>query len=147
MERAKLASTGSKARAAGNRGRGTAPGGAGTVGEALGSAPKRITLGDREYELRPLNFNDLVIAERDWNTVAELFERAQRGSLRAVRYLLWLMLRKSDPDLTEEGVGELIPMSGAAFQELAAQISGATGMQDETAGEGAGAGESPTGER
>lgn len=67
------------------------------VAEALGESAKPVPIGGRDWFLQELDLNDLVDAERhgvDINAVAS-------GNMEHGRTILWLTLRKSDPDLTD----------------------------------------------
>ena len=70
----------------------------------MGNRPvATVTLGGREFRLTELNWNDYCEIEetfgkdtREWRGVA------------ASRFILWLGLRKQEPSLTLERVGELV---------------------------------------
>jgi hypothetical protein len=92
----------------------------------MANAPRgRLTLGDRDFPLVELNWNDYCAMEdafgRDPNE--------WRG-MKASRYLLWLGLRKSDPSLTLEQVGELVTAS--SFERVAAAIDALMGSEDDS---------------
>lgn len=68
------------------------------VAGALGESVQSVTIGQKTFALRELDLNDLVDAERmglDVNGIA-------LGNMEQARAILWLSLRKSDPDLSEE---------------------------------------------
>jgi hypothetical protein len=92
----------------------------------MANAPRgRITLGGREFPLVELNWNDYCEMEdafgRDPNE--------WRG-MKASRYLLWLGLRKSDPSLTLEQVGELV--TAADFERVAAAVDLLIGVEGDS---------------
>lgn len=93
----------------GEEGRDTA-----TKNLALESKMDKIKLSDgKEYELSPMNIN--ILAELEDKFEQPLDELFSKGRLSFVRYILFLRLRKSYPELdTEEKVGELVTLEMVA---------------------------------
>lgn len=82
----------------------------------MANAPRgKLRLGDREFPLFELNWNDYIAMEDEFGRDPDEW----RG-MRAARYLLWLGLRKSDPSLTLEQVGELV--TATSFEQVADAI-------------------------
>ena len=77
-----------------------------TLREMAGAPVGTITLGGRTYRLRELNWNDYCEIEAAFGKDPDEW----RG-MRAARFILWLGLRKEDPSLTLERVGELVSVS------------------------------------
>lgn len=66
-----------------------------------------VELKGRMYVLTHLNLNDLVEIEEQFEGMD--IEKALM-TMRGTRYVLWLVLRKANPDLKLEDVGNLIDM-------------------------------------
>lgn len=64
----------------------------------------RLEFGGKEFELKSLNLNDLVECE-DKGIDFQLMRKEQGISMRKVRTLLWIVLKKVDNTVTEEWVG------------------------------------------
>jgi len=71
--------------------------------DAAGRGSKKITLGGREWVLHPLNLNDYCELEEQFGA-----DWQNQAGFRITRYMLYLRLRKCDPSLTPEKVGEMI---------------------------------------
>jgi len=74
-----------------------------TLTEAMGKGTKKINIKGREFVLHPLTLNDFCELEAEFGE-----DWQNKAGMRFTRFMLWLRLRKSDPDLTLEQVGELI---------------------------------------
>lgn len=117
------------------------------VTDAL-SGGQSVTLGGRVFHLSPLDFNDLIVCEDHYETVMDFLSDLSDQKLRAVRFFLWLMFRKTDPDLAAEEVGALIPANLSEIRELlmtAARVSGFASESDPNARGISGGAEVPTG--
>ncbi len=75
--------------------------------------PTRVTVRGVEVEIRELTLQDLAELEAQGHDTGEVTMTLQAGGVQALRYLVWLLLRQSEPDLTLEEAGQLVP-----FEEL-----------------------------
>lgn len=67
------------------------------LAEAL-AIPEKVTFAGKEWTALPLDFNDLGEAEQRFGNL----ETMDLDKITTQRYLLWLLLRKADPDLSAE---------------------------------------------
>ena len=140
MDRDKLKLSGSPRRA-----RGAAKAAAATtVTSALGITPPTVTLGGREFKIEPLDFNDLIVIEEDRGNLAEFLAEVTALNLRALRYFFWLLLRKTEPELTQEDAGRLIPIQESEMLLLLAQMLRAAGLVGDDSGNAAAPAVEPT---
>lgn len=141
MDREKLKSAGKPSRARAARDQREEPGTTATkVSDALGAAPRTITLDGREFTLRALDFNDLVELDALADDVQEFLADLIAGKLRAFRGFAWLMLRKADPALSGEDreelryrmtlaeAGRLIPVAAGEREELLMTMLATSGL-------------------
>lgn len=77
-----------------------------TLADALGRTYKTKVLSGREWNIYDFTLNDLMEAEETLGVDSE-----QWVGMRAIRFLTWLKLRKCEPDLTEEQVGDMVTIS------------------------------------
>lgn len=103
MDREKLKQTGRRGRA------GSAGKPATQASAALGPDAPAIVVGGRTFIAGPLNFGDAKRIERRFRNLEQLQEEIQSFSLSAIGFVIWLVLRKGDPELTEEDLDELLP--------------------------------------
>ncbi|GIX06982.1 MAG: hypothetical protein KatS3mg115_1385 [Candidatus Poribacteria bacterium] len=91
--------------------------------EMANATVQTLQLGERIFRLRELNWNDLCELEEQLGSDPERWQGA-----RALRTILWLALRKEDPSLTPEAVGELLTLADAEQVLQAAErvLGGAT---------------------
>lgn len=88
----------------------------------MANAPKgTVTLGGREFPLVELNWNDYCAIEDAFGR-----DPSEWRGMRASRFILWLALRKSDPTLTVEAVGELV--AGTYFDRAADALDAVMGV-------------------
>lgn len=73
-------------------------------------AKKTITLTDGvEREVR-FTLNAMAELEDKFGSVDAAFEEMDKGSIKAIRFVLWAGLMEGSPELTERQVGSLIDM-------------------------------------
>lgn len=73
-------------------------------------AKKTITLIDGvEREIR-FTLNAMAELEDKFGSVDAAFEAMDKGSIKAIRFVLWAGLMEESPELTEQQVGSLIDM-------------------------------------
>lgn len=77
----------------------------------------KIKLDGKEVELKPLNLNDLIDWQKRFGSIKEL-ENGKPLTFEQARMLVWLLVRKSDSNLTEEGVGSLLIPTEKSFEEM-----------------------------
>lgn len=80
-----------------------------------------------ERELR-FTLNAMADLEEKFGSVDDAFAAMEKGSIKAIRFVLWTALASSDETLTERQVGNLIDMSNigelsASMQEAVKQDS------------------------
>jgi|SRR5690606_3472510 len=69
----------------------------------------KVELGNG-VKLRPLDLNDLARIEDEFGST-EAFEKSLKtGSVRNIRKVLWILMVRDDPGLTEEQVGQMFTM-------------------------------------
>lgn len=68
---------------------------------------ERLTLGGREFELKTFNLNDWIeLGEKgvDFNK----YKDGTAPTMKDLRTLIWVAVKKVDPAVTEEWVGEVL---------------------------------------
>lgn len=95
--------------------------------------PKKIALpfnDGTEHELL-FTLNALALLEEKYGTVDAAFEELNKGSFRAIRYMLWAAIQHEEQPLTESQVGARIDM--ASLAEISESLSKAmdAGLPDE----------------
>jgi hypothetical protein len=71
--------------------------------------PIYITL-DKERQLK-YTLNSFALMEDRYNSVDDALKAMEGGSVKAVRFMLWVGLIHEDKTLTEEQVGDMIELS------------------------------------
>lgn len=66
-----------------------------------------IELGGREYNLK-FTLNAMAELEDKYGSVETAFEQMEKGSFKAIRFVLWAALLEENEDLTEKQVGAMI---------------------------------------
>lgn len=79
-----------------------------------------IQLGDEERNLG-YDMNAFCELEERFGGMEEAFEKLQKGSLKAVRFILWCGLIHEDEQISEKKVGSLISMKNINY--IAQQLS------------------------
>lgn len=88
------------------------------------SKPVKITLTDGKERTLRFTLNAMAELEERYGSVEAAFEALDKGSIKAVRFILWAGLMHEDESLTEQQVGNLIDIQymqqlmetvGAAF--------------------------------
>lgn len=72
------------------------------------SKPVKITLTDGIERTLRYTLNAMAEMEDKYGTVDAAFAELDKGSIKAVRFILWAGLIHEDPKLTEQQVGNLI---------------------------------------
>ena len=80
------------------------------------SKPVKITLTDGVERTLRFTLNAMAELEDKYGSVEAAVEELDKGSIKAVRFILWAGLTHEDPDLTEQQVGNLIDIQ--YMQEL-----------------------------
>lgn len=80
----------------------------------------KITLTDGVERTIKFTLNAMAELEDKYGTVDAAFEQLDKGSIKAVRAILWAGLIHEDPDLTEQQVGNLIDIQ--YMQELTTSL-------------------------
>jgi len=78
-----------------------------------------VKLGEKEYDIQPLNLNDWVNLE---SKVGRIDKLGQDLSISSLRHILTYVLKKSDPQLTEEQVGSMFVPGSEDFNLLIKKI-------------------------
>lgn len=71
-----------------------------TLADAL-ARPQTIFFAGREIAFRPLNFNDLADLEERFGDL----ENIETDKIKDQRFMIWFILSRAEPTLTEEEVG------------------------------------------
>jgi hypothetical protein len=77
--------------------------------EALG-APFPLSFAGKEWTIKPLTFNSLVLIEQKFGNV----EDVDLSRIASQRFVLWVILNASDKSLTEEAVGDMLTLDKSA---------------------------------
>ena len=80
------------------------------------SKPVKITLTDGVERTLRFTLNAMAELEDKYGSVDEAFAALDKGSIKAVRFILWAGLMHEDENLTEQQVGNLIDIQ--YMQEL-----------------------------
>ena len=67
-----------------------------------------IDIGDGKERTLKYNLNAFAEMEEKYGSVDEALQAMEKGSIKAVRFMLWIGLVHEDKALTEEHVGDLI---------------------------------------
>lgn len=70
--------------------------------------PSKITLSDGVERNIKFTLNAMAELEDKYGSVEEAFDQLDKGSIKAVRAVLWAGLIHESPELTEQQVGNLI---------------------------------------
>ena len=87
------------------------------------AAAVKITLTDGVERTIKFTLNAMAELEDRYGSVEAAFKQLDKGSIKAVRCILWAGLIHEDPDLTEQQVGNLIDLQ--YLQELMSSIGDA----------------------
>ena len=79
-----------------------------------------ITTSDGEKRQIRFTMNALADLELKYGSIDEAMDKMQKGSIIAIRYVLWSGLRSIDKTLTEEAVGDMIDVSD--FERLVTEL-------------------------
>lgn len=83
-----------------------------------------IKLAGKEYEIKELNLNDYVALEEQIGSLTKIQDDM---SLTKIRKILTFVLKKSDPNLTEDAVGSMIVPNTENFKNIMKEITKALG--------------------
>lgn len=85
-----------------------------------------VVLGEKQYHLR-YDLNAFAILEDYYPTVDECLNALSKGSIKALRAVLYAGLAHEDPDLTPEKVGEMLTLADlpALGEQLTQALIGA----------------------
>lgn len=70
------------------------------------AAPRPVHFAGKDYAVSPLNFNNLVAIEEKFGDL----DNMDLSKVSTQRFVLWLILSQSDPELTEHQVGSLLTL-------------------------------------
>jgi len=74
--------------------------------------PKFIRLGNRDFEVPPLNLNILSEIEAEFGcSLTQLGDRFEKAQASTLRSLVWILVKLNKPEITKEQVGELIMLT------------------------------------
>ncbi len=74
-------------------------------------APIKVTLSDGIERTLRYTLNSFARVEEEFGDIDTALEKADKGSLVTVRFLLWTGLVSDNKELTEDDVGDLIDMA------------------------------------
>ncbi len=76
------------------------------MSELLKEEKHTIKLGDREYELSPINLNVLSTIEDEFGCgISELQDQFKKKQASTIRSLAYVLLKDKNPELTKESIG------------------------------------------
>jgi len=94
----------------------------------LGTPEKKtIKLGEKDYELSPLNLNVLASIEEEFDCgIDKLGPKLEKRQASTLRKLIYILLKDQYPDLTLTKIGELINLKNLAeiSEALAKALAG-----------------------
>lgn len=71
----------------------------------------KVVLSDgKEREIK-FTLNAMAELEDKYGSVEEAFKQLEKGSIKAIRFMLWASIIDEDEDLTEKQIGNLIDMN------------------------------------
>ena len=72
-----------------------------------------INIGDKSFEVNRFNLNDIINVNEKVGDIRNIPKKENFGEqLKDIRYIIWYALKKKDKGITEEQVGEMIPVNG-----------------------------------
>lgn len=94
----------------------------------LGENGAKIKIGEKEYELSPLTLGDISIAEDQFGTDLEGFEKAFK-KVKNLLFLVYLSLKRKQPDVKLESIGDMFQVSDMGeLNTLLSSILNISGM-------------------
>ena len=99
--------------------------------------PTEITLKGRTFTgLEEWDANDIILIESHprYGSLTALLEALQEGKMAVLRDVAWFVLRKSDPEITIEEVGKLLPIKAAELFPVIQTLFDSTGLNDPNGG-------------
>jgi len=85
-----------------------------------------LTMGGKDYELPLFNLNTMCLIEDAFNTSVETLAKSfDTKRANTIRKIVYVLLQKKYPELTEESIGEMITMSNIA--DVSAKVAKAMG--------------------
>ena len=85
----------------------------------------KIKLDGKEVELKKLDLNDFVEIEKRFKEPVKTSLNPENISMEKARFLIYLMVHKSDSSLTEEKIGELLVPGTEIFTQIMSDINSA----------------------
>ena len=72
----------------------------------------RLKIGDKEFEIDKFNLNDVIAVEEKIGDMHQLGKKDTISkNVKDIRFVIWYCLKKHDENITEEQVGDIIPIS------------------------------------
>ena len=83
---------------------------------------EKVRLGGKDYEMSALDVNDLIELEERLGDLKQ-FKNGTPLTFKQARMLIWVLVRKSDPGLTEKQVGSFLVPTDKSFEETMQSIN------------------------
>jgi len=75
----------------------------------------KVKIGNKEFEIDKFNLNDVIAIEEKIGDMQQLGKKKTIGeNVKDIRFVLWYALKKHNENITEEEVGDMIPVSDFA---------------------------------
>jgi hypothetical protein len=75
----------------------------------------KIKIGNKEFDIEKFNLNDIIAIEEKVGDMQQLGKKGTIGeNVKDIRFVIWYALKKHEKNITEEQVGEMIPVSDFA---------------------------------
>jgi len=83
--------------------------------------PKYIELGGKQYQVSPANLNLYAGLEMDFNCgIDKLGDAIMERQATSLRKILYRLLKKNNPELTEDSIGEMVTADN--MEDISRQI-------------------------
>ena len=95
--------------------------------------PKKVEITFRDGSVHEVQFtlNALALLEEKYGDVDTAFEKLDKGSFVAIRYMLWAALQHEDNPLTENEVGNMIDVNSLSEISGSLNTAAASSMPTE----------------
>lgn len=75
----------------------------------------KLKIGNKEFEIDRFNLNDVIAIEERIGDMQQLGKKGTIGeNVKDIRFVICYALKKHNENITEEEVGDMIPVSGFA---------------------------------
>jgi len=75
----------------------------------------KLKIGNKEFEVDRFNLNDIIAIEEKIGNIQQLGKKGTIGeNVKDIRFVIYYALKKHNENITEEEVGDMIPVSDFA---------------------------------